>query len=69
MTTTKQQIRVTTAAGATDYDADVVLVQDGQYVLMYEGSEVARVPISDVVSSSSEDGESSSGIETVFSRT
>lgn len=67
MTTTKQQIRVTTAAGTTDYDADVVKVQDGQYVLMYEGIEVARVPISDVVSS--EDGESSSGIETVFSRT
>ena len=61
--TTKQLIRIHTAAGAEEIDADRLLVQGDEYVLFQGEEEVRRVKIADLVP-----GEEHGGIETVYSR-
>lgn len=67
--TTKQIIRIYTATGVEDIDADRVLVDGDEYVLLLGEVEVRRVPISDVVTEiDPETGEGLGGIQTVYSR-
>ena len=61
--TGKQIMRVHTAVGAEEIDADRLLVQGDEYVLLRGDEEVRRVPIADLVP-----GEEHGGIETVYSR-
>jgi hypothetical protein len=61
--TTKQLIRIHTAAGAEDIDADRLQVQGDEYVLLRGDEEIRRVKIADLVP-----GEEHGGIETVYSR-
>lgn len=61
--TTKQLIRIHTAAGAEDIDADRLIVQGDEYILLRGDEEVRRVKIADLVP-----GEEIGGIETVYSR-
>ena len=61
--TTKQIIRIRTAAGVEEIDADRLIVQSGEYVLLRGDEEIRRIPCAEIV----QEGESS-GIETVFSR-
>ena len=65
--TAKQIMRVHTAAGAEDIDADRLLVQGDEYVLFQGEEEVRRVPIADILSET-DPGEVAGGIETVYSR-
>jgi len=62
-----QRIAVTAYAdgdvATTEYVADSYRIDGDQYVLSYQGAEVARIAIEDVVQS-----EEHSGIETIFSR-
>ena len=62
--TTKQIIRIYTATGVEEIDADRVLVQNAEYVLLRGDEEIRRVKIADIVS----DGEGMNGIETIYSR-
>ena len=62
--TGKQIMRIHTAAGVEEIDADRLLVQNDEYVLFRGEDEVRRVPIADIVS----DGEGMNGIETIYSR-
>jgi len=62
--TGKQIMRVHTAAGVEEIDADRLIVQGDEYVLFQGEEEVRRVPIADIVS----DGEGMNGIETIYSR-
>ena len=57
-------MRVHTAAGVEEIDADRLIVQGDEYVLFQGEEEVRRVPIADIVS----DGEGMNGIETIYSR-
>lgn len=62
-------MRIHTAAGAEDVDADRLLVQDDEFVLLRGEEEVRRVPIADMVSEiDPETGEEIGGIETIYSR-
>jgi len=61
--TRKQIMRVHTAAGVEEIDADRLLVQEDEYVL-FQGRRSRRVSIADIVS----DGEGMNGIETIYSR-
>ena len=61
--TGKQIMRVHTAGGAEEIDADRLLVQGDEYVLLRGDEEVRRVKIADLVP-----GEEHGGIETVYSR-
>ena len=56
-------MRIHTAAGTEDVDADRVQIEGGEYILSLGNTEVRRVAIADVVA----DGEHS-GIETIYSR-
>lgn len=64
----KQRIVVTTIENdmpvETEYVADAYRIVGGEYVLSYQGEEVARVPVEDVTLGSDETG----GIRTVYSR-
>jgi hypothetical protein len=60
---TKQQIRVTTASGSETLDADRILIESEEYVILNGQVEVRRIAIADIVA----EGESS-GIETIYSR-
>ena len=62
--TSKQIMRIHTAAGVEDIDADRLIVEGDEYVLYRGEEEVRRVPIADIVS----DGEGMNGIETIYSR-
>jgi hypothetical protein len=62
--TSKQIMRVHTAAGVEEIDADRLIVEGDEYVLYRGEEEVRRVPIADIVS----DGEGMNGIETIYSR-
>ena len=68
MTEIKQRIVVTTIEGdvpvETEYVADAYRIVGGEYVLSYQGEEVARVPVEDVTPGSDETG----GIRTIYSR-
>ena len=61
--TAKQIMRVHTAAGVEEIDADRLLVQNDEYVLFRGEEEVRRVPIADIVQS-----EEHGGTETIYSR-
>ncbi len=67
--TRKQIMRVHTAAGVEEIDADRLLVQEDEYVLFQGEEEVRRVPIADVLSETDpETGEETGGVETIYSR-
>ena len=67
--TAKQIMRVHTAAGVEEIDADRLLVQNDEYVLFRGEEEIRRVPIADILSETDpETGEEAGGIETVYSR-
>lgn len=67
--TRKQIMRVHTAAGVEEIDADRLLVQEDEYVLFQGEEEVRRVPIADILSETDpETGEEAGGIETIYSR-
>jgi len=59
----RQQIRIRTADGEEILDADRVLIESGEYVVLNGDTEIRRIPCVDIIP----DGESS-GIETIFSR-
>ena len=61
--TTKQLIRIHTAAGAEEIDADRYRIENGEYVLLRGDEEIRRILCADII----REGESS-GIETIFSR-
>ena len=67
--TAKQIMRVHTAAGVEEIDADRLLVQGDEYVLFRGEDEVRRVPIADILMEiDPETGEERGGIETIYSR-
>ena len=67
--TRKQIMRVHTAAGVEEIDADRLLVQEDEYVLFQGEEEVRRVSIADILSETDpETGEEAGGIETIYSR-
>jgi len=67
--TTKQIMRIHTAAGVEEIDADRLLVQNDEYVLFRGEEEIRRVPIADILTEiDPETGEERGGIETVYSR-
>ncbi len=67
--TAKQIMRVHTAAGVEEIDADRLLVQNDEYVLFRGEDEVRRVPIADILTEiDPETGEERGGIETIYSR-
>jgi len=61
--TLKQQIRIITASGSEILDADRILIENGEYVILNGDTEICRIPCADIV----QDGEHS-GIETIYSR-
>lgn len=67
--TTKQIIRIYTATGVEEIDADRLIIEGDEYVLLQGEEEVRRVPIADILSETDpETGEEAGGIETVYSR-
>ena len=67
--TGKQIMRIHTAAGAEEIDADRLLVQNDEYVLYRGEEEIRRVSIADILSETDpETGEERGGIETIYSR-
>ena len=67
--TGKQIMRIHTAAGTEDLDADRLLVQNDEYVLFRGEDEVRRVKIADILTEiDPETGEERGGIETIYSR-
>jgi len=67
--TAKQIMRIHTAAGVEEIDADRLLVQNDEYVLFRGEEEIRRVPIADILSETDpETGEERGGIETIYSR-
>ena len=61
--TSKQIMRIHTAAGVEEIDADRLIVEGDEYVLFRGEEEVRRVSIADIVQS-----EEHGGIETIYSR-
>ena len=61
--TANQIIRIHTAAGVEEIDADRYRIENDEYVLLRGDEEIRRIPCAEIV----QEGESS-GIETVFSR-
>ena len=67
--TTTQIIRSYTTTGVDEIDADRLLVQNTEYVLLRGDEEIRRVKIADILSETDpETGEVAGGIETVYSR-
>ncbi len=67
--TRKQIMRIHTAAGVEEIDADRLQVQGDDYILLRGDKEVRRVPIADILSETDpETGEDAGGIETIYSR-
>ena len=67
--TTKQIIRIYTTTGVEEINADRVLVQNAEYVLLRGDEEIRRVLIADILSETDpETGEEAGGIETIYSR-
>lgn len=62
--TSKQIMRIHTAAGVEEIDADRLIAEGDEYVLFQGEEEIRRVSIADIVS----DGEGMNGIETIYSR-
>ena len=64
-----QIIRITTASGTEDIDADRLQVQNDEYVFLDGDEEVRRVKIADIeIATDPETGEEIGGIETIYSR-
>ncbi len=62
-------MRVHTAAGAEEIDADRLLVKNDEYLLFRGDIEVRRVKIADIIIAiDSDTGEEIGGIETIYSR-
>ena len=67
--TAKQIMRIHTANGVEEIDADRLQVQGDDYILLRGDKEVRRVPIADILSETDpETGEDAGGIETIYSR-
>ena len=67
--TRKQIMRIHTANGVEEIDADRLIVQGDEYILFRGEEEVRRVPIADILSETDpETGEEAGGIETIYSR-
>jgi len=67
--TGKQIMRIHTANGVEEIDADRLIVEGDEYVLFQGEEEVLRVPIADILSETDpETGEEAGGIETIYSR-
>ena len=67
--TSKQIMRIHTANGVEEIDADRLIVEGDEYVLYRGEEEVRRVPIADILSETDpETGEEAGGIETIYSR-
>ena len=67
--TSKQIMRIHTAAGVEDIDADRLIVEEDEYVLFQGDAEVRRVKIADVLHDTDpETGEGRGGIVTIYSR-
>ncbi len=67
--TGKQIMRIHTANGVEEIDADRLIVEGDEYVLFRGEEEVRRVSIADILSETDpETGEEAGGIETVYSR-
>ena len=67
--TSKQIMRIHTTAGVEEIDADRLIVEEDEYVLLRGDEEVRRVPIADILSETDpETGEEAGGIETIYSR-
>lgn len=67
--TGKQIMRIHTAAGVEEIDADRLIVEGDEYVLFRGEEEVRRVSIADILSETDpETGEEAGGIETIYSR-
>ena len=67
--TSKQIMRIHTAAGVEEIDADRLIVEGDEYVLFRGEEEVRRMPIADILSETDpETGEERGGIETIYSR-
>lgn len=62
--TGKQIMRIHTANGVEEIDADRLIVEGDEYVLFQGEEEIRRVSIADIVS----DGGGMNGIETIYSR-
>ena len=67
--TGKQIMRIHTAAGVEEIDAERLIVQGDEYVLFRGDAEVRRVSIADILSETDpETGEEAGGIVTIYSR-
>jgi len=67
--TGKQIMRIHTANGVEEIDADRLIVQGDEYILFRGEEEVRRVSIADILSETDpETGEEAGGIETIYSR-
>ena len=67
--TSKQIMRIHTAAGVEEIDADRLIVERDEYVLFHGDAEVRRVKIADVLHDTDpETGEDRGGIVTIYSR-
>ena len=67
--TSKQIMRIHTAAGVEEIDADRLIVEGDEYVLFQGDAEVRRVKIADVLHDTDLDpGEDRGGIVTIYSR-
>lgn len=67
--TRKQVMRVHTASGVEEIDADRLLVENDEYILLRGDDEVRRIPIEDVATGTDpETGEEIGGITTIFSK-
>ena len=67
--TSKQIMRIHTAAGVEEIDADRLIVEGDEYVHYRGEEEVRRVLIADILSGTDpETGEERGGIETIYSR-
>jgi hypothetical protein len=64
----KQRMEIHTADGVETVDADRVLIDGTDYVVLNGTMEVTRIPIADVVNEYDEDGENIGGIRTILSR-
>jgi len=67
--TGKQIMRIHTANGVEEIDADRLIVEGDEYVLFQGEEEVRRVSIADILSETDpETGEVAGGIKTIYSR-
>ena len=67
--TSKQIMRIHTAAGVEEIDADRLIVEGDEYVLFLGDVEVRRVKMADILHETDpETGEDRGGIVTIYSR-